>query len=950
MWLVPRLLAGCALLLLGGTRVAEALVLDAATVTVRPARTDGFQLKGRLGPTSLDGATAITVALGPFRMQVPLDRTKRKKQVVTFKDTAPGARISRLRLDLRRGKFLVVGDEWVLANLPNPLDVSVGTDLGADCRTVRLENPKARRPRKRPPSVTGFVLGKNADAGACGALTAPRPRPVAVTAGTPTSVLFEVDAVNVDPGSVQLVRLDAAGRVAGEPLCTMAPDGPRFACTATIGEASPGDLTLFVRGTAGGAPVASTGFVLPIVPPRSAADAQMLAQADAAVIQARDAALAQLGDTLAARMALLRALAAVPGISGAALSPNGVDVVYRYANGWLGGLILNRGLGTTPAPSVATRRAATVAASPAVAGLRPSPRVLFRTCGGSEGVCCQAKDRREAQLARKVLVWDAGYFGPGRDDAPVVAAKFAEWQCLGHDVTTLFGPAATVQSVKQFTSAATLVISTHGVVNRYGRVMFATGETISDIRDEIHHDDMVFGLVGRYPMTDTVGIYTVSEDFVRLLPGSFPERAIVYASYCYSGYKDALAAYVSKGAGVAFGYDWKVHDTYAIDVATQLFDGLLGGFKTAGDAYDAVDPKIDPTPLTGSLPGRERDTWLEFTVPAYFVYEGNQRIAYVAQPDITPDASTVGPGESATLTASAEGSGTCELKYHWYTDGTAGDLTGDTGTNDFESTEPTATYTAHEEPAANDDAVAVELSSPQSDGIGTSCAEANVVTTTTSSTTTTSTTVPTCGAGVVLSAVVTEEILAGAFTHVMNGADDLKPFTFPQTAIPATPTTNDAKPWDNLASGGGAEAHSAGNVTWSIAPCAITASGTFDESSIGGSATATAQTGLDATLQIAFEVSREAPFHLEGFVQASGTPKDGPNTVFYARCSAGGIGIVEASLQNPTGVPVPFSRDSTAFPGEQIQIICGVRRGGASADGTGDDMGSIDWSFTFTFE
>ncbi len=942
MWLVPRVLAGCALLLLCGSRATAALVLDAATVTVRPARTDSFQLKGRLGPTSLDGATAITVALGPFSMQVPLDRVKRKKQLVTFRDKAPGARISRLRLDLRRGTFLVVGDEWVLANLPNPLDVAVGTTAGADCRTVRLENPKARRPRKRAPSVVRLVLAKNGDAGACGTLAAPRPRPVAVVAGTPTSVLFEVDATTVDAGSVQLVRLDAAGRPTGEPVCTMTSDGARLSCTTTIAETSPGDVTLFVRGTAGGAPVASTGFVLPIVPPRSAADAAMLAQADAGVVQARDDAFARLGDTLAARMALLRALAAVPGISGAALSPNGVDVVYRYANGWLGGLILNRGLGTIPTPSVATTR-------PAAVRPRPSPRVLFRTCGGAEGVCCQPKDRRQALLRRNVLVWDAGYFGPGRDDAPVVAAKFAEWACLGHQVTTVFGAAATVASVKQFTSAATLVISTHGVVNKYGRVMFATGETISDSRDELHHDDLVFGLVGRYPMTDTVGIYTVSEDFVRVLPGSFPERAIVYASYCYSGYEDALAAYVSKGAGVAFGYDWKVHDTYAIDVATQLFDGLLAGFKTAGDAYDAVEPKRDPTPLTGSLPGREPDTWLEFTLPASFVSQGNQRIAYVAQPDITPDASTVGPGESATLTASAEGAGTCPLEYHWYTEGTAGDLTGDTGTNDFESTEPTATYTAHEEPDADDDAVAVELSSPESDGIGTSCAEASVVTTSTSSTTTTSTTVPTCGAGVVLSAVVTEEILAGAFATSM-GTNDQHPFTFPQTAIPVTPTANDAKPWNEVATAGGAAATSIGDISWTVAPCAITASGTFEESSIGGSATAAAQTGLDATLQIAFEVSREAPYHLEGFVQASGTAKDGDNTVFYARCSANGIGIVEASLQNPTGVPVPFERDSTAFPGEELMIICGVKRGGASADGTGDDMGTVDWSFTFTFQ
>lgn len=932
------------MLLLCGTRAAQALVLDAATITIRPTRTDGFLLKGRLGPTSLDGATAITVALGPIAVQVPLDQTKRKKQLLTFRDKTPGARISRLRLDLRRGKFLIVGDEWVLANLPNPLDVAVGTDRDARCRTLRLENPKARR--AKPARITRFVLGRNGDVGACGALVALRPRPVAVTVGTPTPVLFEVDATGVDPGSVQVVRLDAAGR-AGDPACTMAPDGPRFACTVTLAEATAGDLTFFVRGMAGGAPVASPGIVVPVVPPRSASDAAMVAGVDAAVVQARDDVIARLGNSLAARLALIRALAAVPGISGAALSPNGVDVVFRYANGWRGGLVLNRGFDAA-APAASAARPAASARPSGIA--RPAPRAIFRTCE-SEGPCCQPKDRRHAQLTRSVLVWDTGFFPAGRDDAPVVARKFGEWACLGHQVRTIFGPAADVASVAQFTTAATLVISTHGMVNEHRRVILGTGELATAERDDRHNDDMVFGFVERQRIGSRDGplIYTVSEDYIRLLGGTFPERALVYASYCYSGFGDALAAFRTKGAGVVFGYDWKVHDVYAVGVATQLFDGLLAGFKTAGDAYEAVDPKIDPVPLTGEIPAREANTWHQWTLPAYVVIDGNPRIAYVAQPDVEPDVSTVGPGESATLTASAEGSGTCELKYHWYTEGTSGDLTGDAGTNDFESTEPTATYTAHEEPEATADDVTVELSSPQSDGIGTSCAEANVVTTTTTSTTTTSTTVPGCGAGVVLSATVTEEILAGAFANSM-GTNDQQPFTFPQTSIPVTPTTGDAKPWMKLAAAGGAEATSNGNITWSVAPCAITASGTFDESSIGGSATASAQTGLDATLQIAFAVSREAPYHLEGFVQASGTPKDGPNTVFYARCSNGGIGIVEASLQNPTGVPVSFSHDSAAFPGEQILIICGVRRGGASADGTGDDMGSVDWSFTFTFE
>lgn len=40
---------------------------------------------------------------------------------------------------------------------------------------------------------------------------------------------------------------------------------------------------------------------------------------------------------------------------------------------------------------------------------------------------------------------------------------------------------------------------------------------------------------------------------------------------------------------------------------------------------------------------------------------------------------------------------------------------------------------------------------------------------------------------------------------------------------------------------------------------------------------------------------------------------------------------------------------SALYPVDDFRILCAVARGGASADGTGDDRGDIEWSFTLTF-
>lgn len=219
--------------------------------------------------------------------------------------------------------------------------------------------------------------------------------------------------------------------------------------------------------------------------------------------------------------------------------------------------------------------------------------------------------------------------------------------------------------------------------------------------------------------------------------------------------------------------------------------------------------------------------------------------------------------------------------------------------------------------------------------------------TTTPTTSTTSTTIVVCGSGLLASAEVYRALHAGVSASAPSQFQS-QSFNFGPISVPLGEAGGtDTKTWDLPAAAGGASAVSQGTVRYDVSGCELTASGTFHEASTGGSDTASASTGLDARLQIAFKVKQLTPFTITGSVRAVADASTAPETSAYLKCT-GHFGEANANLQAPTGAPVPFDEQSILYPTDEYTILCAVIRGGSSTGAFGDDEGDLEWSFTVT--
>jgi hypothetical protein len=167
--------------------------------------------------------------------------------------------------------------------------------------------------------------------------------------------------------------------------------------------------------------------------------------------------------------------------------------------------------------------------------------------------------------------------------------------CPPFSVISLVDSQCTVASVRSFTQFGTVVVATHGGIGRNGTAYFVSGETWNRTNVRNHRVDVrkkrLTPFSSRQVPTPKFAIRT---GFIARIPGRF-QNSIVYMGSCSSSANNTLSnLFQGKGAKSYFGYTGSVSHTFAVDTAKKLFEELVGGLKTTGDAYTSLDNVMDP--------------------------------------------------------------------------------------------------------------------------------------------------------------------------------------------------------------------------------------------------------------------------------------------------------------------------------------------------------------------
>jgi hypothetical protein len=129
-------------------------------------------------------------------------------------------------------------------------------------------------------------------------------------------------------------------------------------------------------------------------------------------------------------------------------------------------------------------------------------------------------------------------------------------------------------------------------------------------------------------------------------------------------------------------------------IGRQLFTSLVDDASTAGEAYDAAEPKVDALVTPGTR----------------FLMTGGRDVAYLEKPRFEPEHLSLPAGGTGTLTVEMPGTEDCDLLYHWLLLGSVSEYNGYlSGGDDVERTGNTATYIAANPLVGGTDTIRVEV-------------------------------------------------------------------------------------------------------------------------------------------------------------------------------------------------------------------------------------------------
>lgn len=714
----------------------RALTIKSVSVAVHPVKGDAFSIKGELDardPAGLDLAAAarIVFELDGVTLGLGAADFKRTKTRLTFKGPSRAPGVSQLVIDLKKRRFAAKGSGLLVPPLPATFTARLSADGDVACALLPLERlgkPPAKPPTK--PKAVKYGLPKKHPGSPCLLTGELRAMPPAVVVDTPTSVVFHATlaAGLVPDGGAAVVRRLDAGVPVDPPVCTLADDGGVAsgdlvagdglrACKATVTAAALGAQAFVAQASVGGTVVASASTEIAVVPELSEADVATLFAAQDAALQIWSEQRTLLDDSLNARLAAIRAIAALAGVAEARLGANGLDIVIRYASGLQGGLLLS----ARPEAAAALGEVA----APRDQGGVP-PLAAHAEAAGARAAACPVEPDRTLIGNRNAIILTTSYF-PVFDDWPTAKAAFDD-SCL--PITTTVKQ-LTLASVLDVASASALFFSTHGFMDDHGHVQIVTDQTAtaSEAFDQTfadptkRYETSVIGVDAKGAMAAR-NVWAFAPEYLLRIGGQF-DKAFVYASQCHSAEDPVEAAvFKKKGARTFFGYVGSTSETFAKIVTAELVPDLAEYLMTTGDAFARV-VKVDPAPVKRLTPKGIRRVDLP---PATFHMVGDAHLAYAGKPTVTPPTSSIDNGQSVVLTPHVENTGDCELRHAWTSTTSAGILKDGMGNEGavFETVAPTVTYEAHDEDVGTD-AMSVSIhTEPDAPYLGTACASVEV--------------------------------------------------------------------------------------------------------------------------------------------------------------------------------------------------------------------------------
>ena len=234
-----------------------------------------------------------------------------------------------------------------------------------------------------------------------------------------------------------------------------------------------------------------------------------------------------------------------------------------------------------------------------------------QTRGVNSQTMYQVKEDEDIVLDKDVMLFAPNWVqfnSWGTEFLDNVNTIYTDSECPNFNVAYLKNEQADLAALRTLGEYGTIVIHTHGGLDKDDNVIFLTGDEVDISFDEIF--EWIMGRVMPIPHQGK-DIWAVKPSFITAYNQSYP-NTIVYNGSCESYRNNTMAnAFITKGANAYFGFSQTVRSWFDRDMANQLFPKLVTESKSITEAFVA-NQHDDHVP------------------PAYFVVSGNMDTRYTS--------------------------------------------------------------------------------------------------------------------------------------------------------------------------------------------------------------------------------------------------------------------------------------------------------------------------------